>query len=107
MVKLFLIATKGNSGGRYFPSYGYLGLTPVRVEGGQSLSPLLPPNIVHTLPSHSHKDRGGRKDPPCKVTDSRSQMLRVSPREDRRSPLTPPRRLRQSPMAQTRHTRLC
>lgn len=33
MVKLSLISPKGNQGIRYFPHHGYLGLTPVKVEG--------------------------------------------------------------------------
>ncbi|KAL1947656.1 hypothetical protein VTO73DRAFT_13380 [Trametes versicolor] len=33
MVHLVLSTTRGNSGNRYFPHQGYLGLTPVRVEG--------------------------------------------------------------------------
>ncbi|KAH6919042.1 hypothetical protein BKA70DRAFT_1249102 [Coprinopsis sp. MPI-PUGE-AT-0042] len=33
MVQLILSSTKGNQGGKYFPYIGYLGLTPVRVEG--------------------------------------------------------------------------
>ncbi|TBU32243.1 hypothetical protein BD311DRAFT_654680 [Dichomitus squalens] len=33
MVKLLLSTTRGNSGNRFFPHQGYLGLTPVRVEG--------------------------------------------------------------------------
>ncbi|KAI8998813.1 hypothetical protein BD414DRAFT_575301 [Trametes punicea] len=33
MVHLVLSTTRGNSGNRYFPHHGYLGLTPVRVEG--------------------------------------------------------------------------
>ncbi|KAI6150724.1 hypothetical protein BKA82DRAFT_992965 [Pisolithus tinctorius] len=33
MVKLSLISPKGNQGVRYFPHHGYLGLTPVKVEG--------------------------------------------------------------------------
>ncbi|KAH9946274.1 uncharacterized protein BXZ73DRAFT_95777 [Epithele typhae] len=33
MVHLVLSATRGNAGGRFFPHQGYLGLTPVRVEG--------------------------------------------------------------------------
>ncbi|TFK27326.1 hypothetical protein FA15DRAFT_586562 [Coprinopsis marcescibilis] len=33
MVQLILSSTKGNQGGKYFPYVGYLGLTPVRVEG--------------------------------------------------------------------------
>ena len=39
MVKLSLISPKGNQGIRYFPHQGYLGLTPVRVEGRASLVP--------------------------------------------------------------------
>lgn len=38
MVKLSLVPLKGNAGGRYFPYQGYLGLTPLRVEGGQYFS---------------------------------------------------------------------
>lgn len=34
MVQLILHSPKGNQGTRYFPYHGYLGLTPVRVEGG-------------------------------------------------------------------------
>ncbi|KAI0781125.1 hypothetical protein BD413DRAFT_463284 [Trametes elegans] len=33
MVHIVLSTTRGNSGNRYFPHQGYLGLTPVRVEG--------------------------------------------------------------------------
>ena len=33
MVQLFLSTAKGNAGVRHFPYQGYLGLTPVRVEG--------------------------------------------------------------------------
>ncbi|PPQ77592.1 hypothetical protein CVT25_011384 [Psilocybe cyanescens] len=33
MVQLILSSTKGNQGLRYFPYSGYLGLTPIRVEG--------------------------------------------------------------------------
>ncbi|RDX48331.1 hypothetical protein OH76DRAFT_1352532 [Lentinus brumalis] len=33
MVHLVLSTTRGNSGNRFFPHQGYLGLTPVRVEG--------------------------------------------------------------------------
>ncbi|TEB36314.1 hypothetical protein FA13DRAFT_1683637, partial [Coprinellus micaceus] len=33
MVHLILSSTKGNQGGKYFPFLGFLGLTPVRVEG--------------------------------------------------------------------------
>lgn len=33
MVQLFLSTTKGNAGIRHFPYQGYLGLTPVRVDG--------------------------------------------------------------------------
>ncbi|KAF6764712.1 hypothetical protein DFP72DRAFT_869013 [Ephemerocybe angulata] len=33
MVQLILSSTKGNQGGKYFPYTGFLGLTPVRVEG--------------------------------------------------------------------------
>ncbi|TCD59757.1 hypothetical protein EIP91_011573, partial [Steccherinum ochraceum] len=33
MVRLFLAPAKGNAGGRYFPFQGYLGLTPLRVDG--------------------------------------------------------------------------
>lgn len=38
MVLLSLLSPKGNQAVRYFPHYGYLGLTPVKVEGGQFLS---------------------------------------------------------------------
>ncbi|THH33994.1 hypothetical protein EUX98_g351 [Antrodiella citrinella] len=33
MVRLFLTPSKGNAGGRYFPHQGFLGLTPLRVDG--------------------------------------------------------------------------
>ncbi|GJE86895.1 hypothetical protein PsYK624_029780 [Phanerochaete sordida] len=33
MVQLFLTTTKGNAGSRHFPFQGFLGLTPVRVDG--------------------------------------------------------------------------
>ncbi|KAL1728670.1 hypothetical protein EV714DRAFT_252546 [Schizophyllum commune] len=33
MVQLSLVSNKGNSGVRYFPYTGYLGLTPIKVEG--------------------------------------------------------------------------
>ncbi|KAJ2911940.1 hypothetical protein MD484_g8469, partial [Candolleomyces efflorescens] len=33
MVQLILSSTKGNQGGKYFPYLGFLGLTPIRVEG--------------------------------------------------------------------------
>ncbi|KAI0928355.1 hypothetical protein AcW1_005625 [Taiwanofungus camphoratus] len=33
MVQLLLTTTKGNASSRFFPFHGYLGLTPVRVEG--------------------------------------------------------------------------
>ena len=54
MVHLVLSTTRGNGGTRYFPHQGYLGLTPVRVEGSTSL-PLVvpapradPPSVVRT-----------------------------------------------------------
>lgn len=46
MVHLVLSTTRGNSGNRFFPHQGYLGLTPVRVEGGMS-SPRFSP--IHTF----------------------------------------------------------
>ncbi|CAL1704204.1 unnamed protein product [Somion occarium] len=46
MVQLILAPLRGNAGGRYFPYQGYLGLTPVRVEGGVYFNS--PPS-----PSHS------------------------------------------------------
>lgn len=36
MVQLTLLPPKGNQGARTFPFTGYLGVSPVRVEGGQS-----------------------------------------------------------------------
>ncbi|EJD53046.1 hypothetical protein AURDEDRAFT_110837 [Auricularia subglabra TFB-10046 SS5] len=33
MVKLSVVPTRGNAGGRFFPSTGFLALTPVKVEG--------------------------------------------------------------------------
>ncbi|KAG6876659.1 hypothetical protein C0992_012157 [Termitomyces sp. T32_za158] len=53
MVQLVLSSTKGNQGLKYFPHVGYLGLTPVRVEGGQSFStraqsPSHPSPVVRT-----------------------------------------------------------
>lgn len=35
MVKLSILSYKGNSNSRFYPHSGYLGLTPVKVEGGQ------------------------------------------------------------------------
>lgn len=35
MVALSLVSKSGNTAGRYFPFAGYLGLTDVRVEGGE------------------------------------------------------------------------
>jgi hypothetical protein len=36
MVHLSLFSPKGNQAARYFPYHGYLGLTPIKVEGGLS-----------------------------------------------------------------------
>lgn len=36
MVTLTLSSPKGNQGNKSFPFTGYLGLTPIRLEGGQS-----------------------------------------------------------------------
>lgn len=36
MVKLALLSYKANANTRFFPHSGYLGLTPVKVEGGMS-----------------------------------------------------------------------
>lgn len=42
MVQLLLLSPKGNQGTRYFPYSGYLGLTPIKVDGGQ-YNPLFSP----------------------------------------------------------------
>jgi hypothetical protein len=38
MVQVVLVAARGN-GLKFFPHQGFLGLTPVRVEGGQCAKP--------------------------------------------------------------------
>jgi hypothetical protein len=38
MVHLILYSPKGNLGARFFPYSGYLGVTPVKVEGGALLT---------------------------------------------------------------------
>jgi hypothetical protein len=43
MVHLSLLSTKGNQAARYFPYHGYLGLTPIKVEGGLFISFLFTP----------------------------------------------------------------
>ncbi|KAL4067674.1 hypothetical protein V8B97DRAFT_1866131 [Scleroderma yunnanense] len=64
MVKLSLISPKGNQGIRYFPHQGYLGLTPVRVEGlvrthiEQDGKPLLARDI--TVAVRCYEARHGR-----------------------------------------------
>lgn len=45
MVKLTLVSPKGNHGVRFFPSTGYLGLTPLKFEGRPCLSLLV--HIIH------------------------------------------------------------
>ncbi|TRM61767.1 hypothetical protein BD626DRAFT_548921 [Schizophyllum amplum] len=64
MVQLSLLSTKGNQGVRYFPYTGYLGLTPVKVEGAvitkldADRKPLLAKSI--TVSVRCHEARVGR-----------------------------------------------
>lgn len=45
MVKLTLVSPKGNHGVRFFPSTGYLGLTPLKFEGSWWF--FLPTDTIH------------------------------------------------------------
>jgi hypothetical protein len=56
MVQLSLFFPKGNQAARYFPYHGYLGLTPIKVEGGVSCHPLSGMYFLLLFISGPHKD---------------------------------------------------
>ena len=84
MVQLILTPSRGNAGGRDFPYQGYLGLTPVRVDGSTSLSFTLPtPHTNHTQQSYPQNSRKTAN--PSSQSPSSSQSDVTSPDKAKRA----------------------
>jgi len=80
MVKLTLVSPKGNHGVRFFPSSGYLGLTPLKFEGSSYIFVATDTSPHLCLYSGPNRHRAGWKASPYQRYQGVCSVLRVSPR---------------------------
>lgn len=97
----------GNQGLRFFPYSGYLGLTPIRVEGGPSFSSRITPDLtLFGLFSRAHKARCRPPDAPGHQPHNFDPLLRVSDRARQHPPVKHPCRSHSGPLVKVGRRRI-
>jgi len=89
----FCSFSAGNQGLRYFPYSGYLGLTPIRVEGGACFNIATVYPVLTPLFSCAHQSRCRPKDATSQVAYRLSTLLRDADRPCQHATFKSSRRL--------------